>query len=310
MQGPLISIIMPAYNCEKTIAASLLSVVNQIYSNWELIIIDDGSTEDLSKEIELFKDPRIQVVRPSRNGGVANALNLGLDLAVGRYIARMDADDYMEEWRLGEQLRFLLLEGLDFCGTAAEKFGDEWGLISNCRYGSEIINTLLVGNPFVHPTVMFDRARLGANLRYDGLFRCEEDYELWARLATAENCGNFRKVTIQYRVRAGGNANHPSKPKFNRLALDRFAARMGLAEIAPVAALNEYQMSGFVDEPNYRALVDYAQRADAHALPRLGHLQGALLAHGGYVGFIDWLDRHQCSIDAASSGKPNWSDHA
>lgn len=310
MYGPLISIIMPAYNCEKTISAALFGIVNQTYSDWELIIVDDGSTEEIQKEIGLFKDTRIRVVRSSRHRGVANALNIALDHARGRYIARMDADDYMEEWRLGEQLRFLLMEGVAFCGTAADKFGDEAGVIMNCRYGREVIDTLLVGNPFVHPTMMFDRARLGANLRYDGLFRCEEDYELWARLATAENCGNLRKVTMKYRVRAGGNANHPTKPRFNRLALERFAARLGLAEIAPVAALNEYQMSGFVDEPSYRALVDYARLADAHALPRLGHLQGALLAHGGYVGFIDWLDRHQCSIDAASSGGADRVDHA
>lgn len=310
MHGPLISIIMPAYNSGKTISAALLGIVNQTYSDWELIIVDDGSTEDIHKEIELFKDARIRILRLSENSGVANALNLALDHATGRYIARMDADDYMEDWRLAEQLRFLLMEGVAFCGTAAEKFGDEAGLIMNCRYGREIIDTLLVGNPFVHPTMMFDRARLGADLRYDGLFRCEEDYELWARLATAENCGNLRKVTIKYRVRAGGNANHPTKPRFNRLALERFVARVGLAEIAPVAALSEYQMSGFVDEPSYRDLVNYARLADARALPRLGHLQGALLAGGGYVGFIEWLDRHQCSIEAASAGDADRLYHA
>lgn len=310
MDGPLISIIMPAYNCQKTISAAIFGVVNQRYKDWELIIVDDGSTEDISQEVVFFEDSRINVVRSSRNYGVAHALNTALDYAKGRYIARMDADDYMEDWRLGEQLRFLMVEGLSFCGTAAEKFGDEAGLITNCRYGREIIDTLLVGNPFLHPTMMFDRSQLGRDFRYDALFRCEEDYDLWARLATAENCGNLRQVTLKYRVRAGGNANHPSKPHYNRLALQRFADRQGLTEIAPVTALNEYQMSGFIDEPSYRALVEYARLADARALPRLGHLHGALLAAGGYCAFVDWLDRHQSSIEAAKNDNTDRADHA
>lgn len=310
MSGQLISIIMPAYNCRKTISAAILGVTNQRYKDWELIIVDDGSTEDISQEINFFDDSRINVVRSPHNHGVARALNTALDCTKGRYIARMDADDYMEEWRLGEQLRFLMVEGLSFCGTAAEKFGDETGLITNCRYGREIIDTLLVGNPFLHPTMMFDRSRLGGDLRYDALFRCEEDYDLWARLATTENCGNLREVTLKYRVRAGGNANHPSKPHYNHLALKRFAERHGLTEIAPVAALSEYQMSGFIDEPSYRALVNYARLAEAHALPRLGHLQGALLAAGGYCAFVDWLDRHQSSIEAAPTDNTERADRA
>ena len=109
MRGPLISVIMPGYDCNRTVAAAVLGVINQTYTDWELIIVDDGSEQDFAPEIDQFADSRIRLLRLDRNGGVEHALNVGLDNAAGRYVARMDTDDYMEEWRLGEQLRFLML---------------------------------------------------------------------------------------------------------------------------------------------------------------------------------------------------------
>lgn len=191
MRGPLVSIVMTAYDSHRTLGAAILSVVNQTYQDWELIVVDDGSQTDLRAEVEQFADRRIAYERSSRNQGVACALNAGLALASGRYVARMDSDDYMAEWRIAEQLRFLMLEGLALCGTDARKFGAETEAIRNPRNGRHILDSFLTGNPFVHPTVMFDRARLGSALAYDGSFRCEEDYELWARLITPDNCANM-----------------------------------------------------------------------------------------------------------------------
>jgi len=296
--------VMPSYNCERTVAAAVLGLVNQLYRDWELIVVDDGSQTDIEPEIAQFDDSRIRLLRLAENGGVGRALNVALTESRGRYIARMDADDYMEEWRLGEQLRFLMLEGLSLCGTAAQKFGAETGTINSPIHGGSIVDSFFTGNPFVHPTMMFDRARLGGKLMYDDGFRCEEDYELFARLITPDNCANMAEVTVKYRVHPGGNANHPTKPVFNRLALERFASRMGVGDIAPVAELSELQMGGFVDEPAFRKLAAYAHQATCHNLPRLGFLQGPLTAFVDYARFIAWLDSHQASCMGASSDEP------
>lgn len=290
MQGPLISIVMPAYNAASTIAGAVLGVVNQRYTNWELIIVDDGSHDDITPEIKQFDDSRIRVVRLARNSGLANALNVGLASARGRYIARLDADDYAEDWRLADQIRHMMLHGLAICGTGAEKFGVESGDIRNPKTGPDIINSFLTGNPFVHPTVMFDRAKLSGALRYDKNFRCEEDYELWSRVLTTDNCGNLDYSTIKYRTGPGGNANSPHKKRLNRIAIAQFASRMSIADRVPVDVVSEFQVAGYIDAPGYIKLAAYAREAEARGLPKLGWIHGALLDFQTYDRFFAWLN--------------------
>ncbi len=293
MKGPLISIVMPAYQASGTIAGAILGVVNQRYADWELVIIDDGSTDDLDTAINQFNEDRIRLVRLPVNGGLARALNLGIAESRGRYIARMDADDYMEEWRLHEQLRYMMLHDLAICGAGAEMFGVETGMIRNPRTGREILDTFLMGNPFVHPTVMFDRAKLGVSLHYDCEFLCEEDYELWGRLISKDNCGNIDCSVIKYRVSATSNANHLAKMRLKRLALRRFGERMGLLDVVPVDVIAELQIAGFIDAPGWSSLVTYARYAEAHSAPKLGWIHGALLEYGTYAGFFAWLNSRQ-----------------
>lgn len=290
MNGPLISIVMPAYNSVATIAGAVLGIVNQRYTNWELLIVDDGSSQDHEPQIKQFDDSRIRLIRLSRNQGIQNALNVGLSSARGRYIARMDADDYMEEWRLSDQIRFMMLNDLAICGTGADKFGLEGGDIRNPKTGTDIVNTFLTGNPFVHPTVMFDRQKIGAQLYYDAEFRCEEDYELWARTVDHANCGNLDYSTIKYRVVASGNANHPQKKRLNRMVLERFSRRMGIAEIVPVDAISEFQVAGYISEPGYAQMAAYARLAETKGTPKLGWIHGALLEHTTFDRFFSWLN--------------------
>ncbi|GLV28220.1 hypothetical protein TomTYG75_07430 [Sphingobium sp. TomTYG75] len=308
MHGPLISIILPAYNARTTLGAAILGVVNQFYKNWELLVVDDGSAQDIRQEIAQFGDSRIKHLRLPENRGLASALNAGLDEARGRYIARMDADDVMETWRLHEQLQFLLIEGLSFCGTGAQKFGVESGLIISPLTGDDVVDSFFIGNPFVHPTVLFDRGRLGSELRYNPAFRCEEDYELWSRIASRSNCGNFPRPTIKYRVTLANNANDPTKRRLNRLALDRFAARMGLGNDGPTAELNEFQMSGFIDQPAFDRLRTYGVHARDRGWPCLGFLQEPLLQHQRYDGFLSWLVDHQRRSVQMAASVDHWSE--
>lgn len=106
-QTPKISVIMPAYNAEQYISEAIESILNQTYSNFEFIIIDDGSTDRTVEMVQSYSDPRIRFVQNEHNLGVAATLNRGLKLATGEYIARMDADDIALRERFGKQVSFL-----------------------------------------------------------------------------------------------------------------------------------------------------------------------------------------------------------
>ena len=92
MSVPMITILMPAYNARKYIGAAIDSVLQQSFTAFELVIVDDGSTDDTKEIIETFTDPRIRLLNQA-HGGVSGALNTGLAMAKGKYIARFDADD-------------------------------------------------------------------------------------------------------------------------------------------------------------------------------------------------------------------------
>lgn len=292
MRSALVTIVLPAYEASGIIAPALRSIMDQTLPDWELIVVDDGSTdgEALARVVSGFADDRMRVLRLPVNRGLAAALNAGLNAAKSRFVARMDADDVMKPMRLSEQMDFMQRAGLSLSGTAAIMQGAETGIIRNPRDGADIRNTFLCGNPFVHPTVMFDREKLRGPLAYDERFVCEEDYELWARLIMREPCGNLDMALVDYHISPSGNANHPTKLHFNRLALRRFAEEAGIAQLCPIDALSDFQMTGFVDEPAYRALRAYAAQADRTNLPRLGWLQGLVL-ETDYAAFFERLNQ-------------------
>lgn len=116
IEEELCSVIMPAYNCEKYIAEAIESVIKQTYKNWELIIVNDASTDDTEKIIKSYqeKDKRIKLISLTENQGVANARNTAIQNSEGRYIAFLDADDYWEKEKLQEQITFMKNKNITF----------------------------------------------------------------------------------------------------------------------------------------------------------------------------------------------------
>src|SRR4249919_3825300 len=107
MNVPAVSVILPAYNCEKYIAKAIESVLHQTFTDLELIIINDGSTDRTEEIIRSFSDPRILYQVNNTNKGLVFTLNKGIDIAKGGYIARMDGDDICHPERLAKQKTFL-----------------------------------------------------------------------------------------------------------------------------------------------------------------------------------------------------------
>ncbi len=121
--APLVSVIMPAYNAERFIEGAIASVVSQSISDWELLVIDDCSTDGTYEAALRQKDPRICVLRNDVNLGVAKTRNRGIDLAKGKYIAFLDSDDLWHPQKLRKQLEMLEAENADLCYCSYEIIG-------------------------------------------------------------------------------------------------------------------------------------------------------------------------------------------
>lgn len=182
----VISVVMPVFNVEKQIKSAIDSVLMQSFTNFELIIIDDGSTDNTLSVICEIKDERIILLQNKHD--FISSLNLGLSTACGKYIARMDADDMMHVDRL--QIQYSILEeeaNMVVCATWVMPFGNE---ISKGQVASSfsgwVLNPLLEllkGNIFFHPTTMIRKSFLDAHrLKYEN-YQYAEDYKLWTEIA-------------------------------------------------------------------------------------------------------------------------------
>jgi glycosyltransferase involved in cell wall biosynthesis len=203
---PLISVILPVYNAEKYIQASIESILQQTYSNFELIILNDGSTDGSEALIRGFKDQRIRYFS-HQNRGLAKTLNAGIALSIGIIIARQDADDISLPTRFEEQIRFLNQHPeVMLLGTRAQLM-DEKGNLKNAFHehptqSAELKTDLLFNNPFVHSSVMIRKEIL--NRTGDYTAEIFEDYTLWSAIAAISEVGNLPHNLVQYREVATG----------------------------------------------------------------------------------------------------------
>lgn len=176
-----ISIILPVYNAKKTIKRCIDSILQQSEKGWELIIINDGST-DGTKDILNYYDNKfkhISICNLKKNMGLVHALNKGLELAKGMFVARMDADDEMLPDRLKQQLNvFKTYKNVDVCGMSS--IINKKSIRLNFSSHDEIIESLCFSNPMIHPTVMM---KISSKIKIQYRDLVCEDYDLWTRLA-------------------------------------------------------------------------------------------------------------------------------
>jgi glycosyltransferase involved in cell wall biosynthesis len=201
---PAISVVLPVYNGEKYLSKAIDSILAQTFSDFEMIIIDDGSTDGSLRLLREYqkRDARIRLIsRENRN--LATTLNESIDIAHGEWVARMDQDDIALPQRFERQLRWLEKTGADITGSWAKHFGS-WDRRICRRYQSDdaIKMDMLFKSPFVHPTVMM-RTKLVKQERYDKRFEGAEDYDLWVRAAQAGwKMSNVPEVLLLYRMHA------------------------------------------------------------------------------------------------------------
>ncbi len=186
MPQPKVTVLMPVYNAEKYLREAIDSVLNQTYTDFELLIINDGSTDHSPDIIETYTDNRIRLVENETNLRLIATLNKGIELSKGELIARMDADDVCLPRRLEKQVAFMESHPeVGLCGTFMRTIGlEEDYNIGYATTHDEIKFKLFFDTHFPHPATMLRRSvMMEHNLRFEKAFIHTEDFELWNRMA-------------------------------------------------------------------------------------------------------------------------------
>jgi teichuronic acid biosynthesis glycosyltransferase TuaG len=177
-KNPLISIIMPAYNSEKTIRESIKSIINQSYTNWELLIIDNCSADRTYKIIEEYlDDKRIHYIKNDNNYGVAFSRNVAIKKAKGEYIAFLDSDDLWSKFKLEKQLHFMKKNNYQFTFTSNYIITEDNKIIETYHCPMQLDYKQLLKYNAIHTlTVMVKASILKENLMPN---INDEDYATW-----------------------------------------------------------------------------------------------------------------------------------
>lgn len=204
MEEGLVSIVMPTYNCADYIGVTLQSVLAQTYEMWELIIIDDVSTDHTKKVVEEFaeQDKRIRYVKLEKNSGAAVARNRGIEEARGDYIAFLDSDDLWKKDKLEKQVRFMQEHQYAFTFTSYDLIDEVGNKLNKCVEVPEKIDydTLLYNTPIFTSAVMYDKKQLN-DVRMPMLKR-GQDVATWLQmLKKVPYAYGIKESLVFYRIR-------------------------------------------------------------------------------------------------------------
>ena len=199
----MVSIITPAFNSEKFIAETIQSVLAQTYQNWELLIVDDCSTDKTAEVISRFQDSRIKYFYNSTNKGSAVSRNIALQKASGRWIAFLDSDDLWHPEKLEKQIEFMKKNNYRFSYTnycEIDETSKERGILIS---GPEVITKKMM-TAYCWPgclTVMYDAEFLGLMQTAD--IKINEEYALWIKISQKTNCYLLNENLAKYRRHKG-----------------------------------------------------------------------------------------------------------
>jgi hypothetical protein len=245
MNTPLISVVVPIHNGAQWLGQTLDSLFAQTYPHFEIVLVDDASTDNLREVLDSFHDARLQVLHLKKNVGVSAARNRGIERAKGSYIAFCDADDLCHYQRFERQLAFLGQHlDIGLCGSSFTCFeAQDRAIVINPSLDAEIRTALMQGNCFGLSTIMA-RAEILKVTRFDETLNVAEDYDLWTRLAASGvRLANLPESLIRYRL-------HPQQAsRHNGAKLDQVARKIRslyCASLLGDAQLQEQLQSGMI----------------------------------------------------------------
>lgn len=203
MKMPKVSVVMPVYNGEKYLRTAIDSILKQSFTDFELIIINDGSSDTSSKIIESYSDPRIVYISNPENTGLAKVRNKGLDVVRGEYIAWLDCDDISLPTRLEKQVNLLDANPhIGICGTWVKTIGGASEDIWRYPIDSGFLRArMLFDDPLATSSVMLRATCITQQkLRFSLDHPPAEDYEMWERISRSWDIANIPEVLTFYRI--------------------------------------------------------------------------------------------------------------
>ena len=207
MTTPRVSILMPVYNVASYLREAMDSMLAQTYTDFELIVLDDCSPDNSAEILDTYTDPRIVRYRGEKNVGLSNVLNVGMQLARGEYIARVDSDDLSTPERLAVQVAYLDAHPeIDLCSCGMELFGAKQEVWVRENNPEDVQITALFYSPILHASSVWRRVSFErAGLRFQQEMVPAEDYDMWTRaMAAGLQLVNIPQVMYKYRI-------HPSQ---------------------------------------------------------------------------------------------------
>lgn len=201
LPNPNVSVVLAAYNEEDNICAAIDSIISQTYRSWELILVDDSSSDSTLELMNLYKKyDNITILSNTENCGLAKSLNYGISKSTGMYIARMDADDLSFPERLFLQMAFMdSNKDVDVLGGGASYIGDHKRTVTMPTTHAAIRQHMAKSSPFIHPSVIYKRSfieRLGGYC--ENSLRAE-DYDLWYRGLDSSKYHNLDEPLLEYK---------------------------------------------------------------------------------------------------------------
>lgn len=229
MSAPRISVIMPVFNTAEYLGEAINSVLSQTFTDFEFIIINDGSTDPSHEVITGFHDYRIRYLQNEKNMGLVYTLNRGIDEARGEWIARMDGDDICMPDRFAEQILYLAKHTVVDVLASRVKLIDaegndsgEWSNDASAVTAEEILDHLPVNNCIAHPSVMI-KAEVLKEYRYLPEQAQAEDYDLWLRLAaTGRVIHKLDKELVKHRIVRSSFTRQRQQNVYAKLAETKF----------------------------------------------------------------------------------------
>lgn len=239
---PSVSILMPIYNTAPYLREAMDSMLAQTYTDFELIVLNDCSPDNAEEILDTYTDSRIVRYRGEKNQGLANVLNVGMEMARGKYIARMDSDDISLPTRLETQVRYLEEHPeVDLCSCGMQLFGAKEGIWTRTSDPEKVKIEALFFSPILHASSVWWREAFDKyQLRFQQEMVPAEDYDMWTRaLVKGLTLVNMPQVLYQYRIRPNQATEDTSKTS----AKDSIIRKRYLHETCP--SLSEKQIECF-----------------------------------------------------------------
>lgn len=243
---PLISVIVPAFNSERYIRNTIASIQSQSFTDWEVIIVDDNSSDKTVSLLEVIcaEDDRVKLIKLNENFGAAFSRNQGIRAARGRYIAFLDSDDIWLPEKLEQQLMFMTETGNAFSFTRVARYDEQGNQLSTSKIPDKVnYHTLLKTNVVVCSSAMYDTHQLGKVYMPD--IRKRQDFALWLLLLKRCDYGyGLQETLVKYTVREGSISS-------NRMSAAHYTWRVyreveQLSFLKSLYCFTHYSMNAFI----------------------------------------------------------------